>query len=133
MNTFNGIPLLAQNGSTGNVLPLLHEIRHALEKFLADGEESLLDLHGLPLTSADEAALLAALGRGEVSAELDSLGVSHIRETAYAGVWLVEHLDPEGRRIAYHIAICQIPAIVKSEYQDMLEALGRLQERLDPA
>ena len=130
MNTLNSIPVVTAV-STGNVPLLLREIHHALEKLLVNGEETLIDLFSLPFTPTDEAALLTALGQGEVRAEMDCLGNSHIRETAYAGVWLVEHLAPEGRRIAYHIAVCQVPATIKSEYQDMLEAAARLRQIIE--
>ena len=53
--------------STGNVVPLLHEIRHALERLVDSGEPTMIDLRGIPLAPGEEDALESALGSGEVT------------------------------------------------------------------
>ena len=55
---------------TGNVIPLLHEIRHALRALLDEGEETVIDLRGIPLGPGEEAHIEERLGHGEVRVEL---------------------------------------------------------------
>ena len=55
---------------TGNVEPLLHEIRHALANLLNYEQESCIDLRSLPLAPGEQQELLDILGQGEVSASL---------------------------------------------------------------
>ena len=71
MNSLDSIAVRAEM-ETGNVQPLLHEIRHALKR-LADGEEgTVIDMQSLPLAPGEETRIEAALGEGEVRAELES-------------------------------------------------------------
>lgn len=117
----------------GNVLPLLHEIRHALARLLASGESTRIDLRALPLGSGEEAALEAALGTGEVEATLDVLGQSRIAETAHAGVWLVTHRDESGQVVGRFIEIARAPEILCSQTEDIAAGLQRLAAHLDVA
>lgn len=119
----------------GNALPLLHEIRHALERLIHQGESTAIDLRALPFGPGDEAELLAVLGRGEVQASLEALGTSRVWETSFPGVWVVDHRDPEGRRIALAIEVTRIPEVLLSQPGDLRTALGRLDETLtrDPS
>ena len=81
---------------TGNVEPLLHEIRHALKR-LADGEAgTVIDLKRLPLAPGEEERIEETLGTGEVRAEVDALGPTIIQETSYPGVWLITHKNADG-------------------------------------
>ena len=43
--------------TTGNVIPLLHQIRHALSQLLAQQEETTIDLRRLPLSASEESQL----------------------------------------------------------------------------
>lgn len=111
-------------------LPVAHEIRHALQRFLESGVETAIDLSRLPLTPSDEAMLRGLLGSGEVIAELNVIGRSSVCETAVSGVWWVEHYGTEGEFLGRFIEITSIPAILKAQPQDMREALTRLTEQL---
>ena len=63
MSSLEAIPIDVE-ATTGNVEPLLHEIRHALKR-LAEGEEgTVIDLRGLPLAPGEEERIEAALGEG---------------------------------------------------------------------
>ena len=119
--------------ATGNLRPLLHEIRHALSRLLATGESSAIDLSGLPLAPDEERELLDFLGEGEIELKLDALGPSVIRETRYAGVWLVVHRNLDDQLMAKFIEVTFVPEILKSPAAEVRLALERLQTRLEPA
>jgi hydrogenase-1 operon protein HyaF len=115
---------------TGNVLPLLHEIRHALRRLAEGGEGTIIDLRSLPLAPGEEQKIEEALGRGEVSISIDALGPSTISETAYPGVWLVTHRNTEDEVIARFVEIARIPELVMAQADDMKAGLGELEETL---
>lgn len=115
---------------TGNVTPLMHQIRHALHQLLEQGEVSIIDLRSLPMGPGEEARLLAALGQGEVQVHLSVLGPSEIIETQYPGVWLVTHHNSEGETIGKFIEVCEFPAIGLSQPEDIQAGLQRLEEQL---
>ena len=91
MSEYSVIPIYNEE-QTGNLLPLLHEIRHALDQLLGSGEKTVIDLSAMPLSESELQTLIEFLGEGEVKAELDILGGSRIVETRFSGVWLVQHL-----------------------------------------
>ncbi|MEW7978966.1 MAG: hydrogenase expression/formation protein [gamma proteobacterium symbiont of Phacoides pectinatus] len=136
MERLDNIPVVSASspgsavGVTGNVLPLLHEIRHALERLAHDRESTVIDLRAIPLAPGDEERLLSLLGRGEVSLVLSALGRSEIRESGYPGVWVVEHYNDAGERIALQIEVTDIPAIARSQVADIEESSTRLNDLL---
>lgn len=117
-------------GFTGNTLPLLHEIRHALRKLQERGESTTIDLRAIPFGPGDEERLLAELGEGEVSASIQALGETLVRETRYAGVWLIDYRNTENERIALQIEITEIPGLLKSQTEDITESLVQMEEDL---
>ena len=104
---------------THNVRPLLNEIRHALEKLLATGETGAIDLRSIPLAPGEEEQIEAALGTGEISAELEAMGPSEIRETGYPGVWLVTHYNVDRQLMGKFIEITRVPDLLKSQDADI--------------
>jgi hydrogenase-1 operon protein HyaF len=114
----------------GNTLPILHEVRHGLKRLAASGEPTLIDLGGMPFGPGDEERLLALLGRGEVQASLEALGDTRIWEASIPAVWLVDHRNGAGERIALHIEITRIPAILCTQPEDIQSAADRLDQRL---
>ena len=114
----------------GNSLPVLHEIRHGLKRLAEHGESTLIDLRAMPFGPGDEARLLGLLGEGEVKAEIDALGPTRIWETAVKGVWVVDHRDLDGERLAFHVEIAAIPDILRTQPQDIVDAIRELEERL---
>jgi hydrogenase-1 operon protein HyaF len=116
--------------ATGNVLPLLHEIRHALERLASTGEPTTIDLSSIPLSPDDRDRLLDVLGRGEVEARLDAFGPSNIRETAYPGVWLVQHMNPPGEEHSSLIEITRLPALLQTPEADVKDSAAALADRL---
>lgn len=115
---------------TWNVRPILYEVRHALEALLEKGETSIIDLRSIPLAPGEEDTILNTLGRGEVHAQLNALGPSEICETRYAGVWLISHYNEEEAIVSRFIEITEFPDILKSQQEDMSNALIELTQTL---
>ncbi|PCJ84878.1 MAG: hydrogenase accessory protein HupE [Thiotrichaceae bacterium] len=119
------------NELTQNVKPLLHEIKHALDALIETGKTGIIDLRSIPLASGEEDKILNTLGQGEVLAQMNTLGLSEIVETQYAGVWLVTHYNDEGNIISRFIEITAMPEILCSQTEDILSAYSRITEILD--
>ena len=117
-------------GLTWNVKPILHEIRHALEKLSDSGEASIIDLRSIPLAPGEEETIINTLGHGEVHVRLDVLGSSEIYETQFAGVWLVTHYNEADSIVSRFIEVTEIPDILKSQREDVFQALTELEEKL---
>ncbi len=115
---------------TGNVPPLLHEMRHALNLLLETGETTTIDLRGLPMAPGEQERLLSFLGKGEISVELDALGKSEIIETNFSGIWLITHYNTNKEIMGKFIEVARVPEILKAQTADMQEALASLQARL---
>lgn len=119
------------NELTWNVMPLLHEVKHALNKLLENGETTTIDLRSIPLAPGEEEKILNTLGVGEVQAKLNALGPSEINETYYAGVWVVTHYNDENDIIGRFIEVTRIPDILCSQQEDMLAASETLNTTLE--
>lgn len=119
-----------RNLETGNVEPLLHEIRHALDRLSRGGDGSIIDLQSMPLAPGEEKRIEEALGQGEVSVTIDALGPSTVQETAYPGVWLVTHRNTENAVVARLVEITKIPALVMAQDEDIRAGLARLDQHL---
>ena len=113
--------------SVGNVAAILTEIASLLEKLVGSGETSLIDLKSLPFSPGEYEQLRLTLGRGEVSARLDAIGMSEIIETHFPGVWWVTHYNVEGDIVADLIEVATIPNILHSQPEDVRAGLERLQ------
>jgi hydrogenase-1 operon protein HyaF len=116
--------------ATYNVLPLLHEIRHALAQLLEEGRETVIDLRSIPLAPGEEAAIEQALGEGEVQATLSALGPSEFRESSYPGVWRVTHYNHEGQIVGKFVEVAVVPSLLKSQAEDIAAGLRLLEDRL---
>lgn len=118
------------NVPTGNVAPLLHEIRHALERWLDSGEEYAIDLRGIPMAPGEEDQLIETLGEGEARADLSLTGATEVVETRFPAVWLVTHYNVDDTIIGRFIEVCEIPAILKSQTEDAQYGLEHLESLL---
>ena len=117
---------LSEPDSATILHPVLHEVRHAMRRLIQTGESTVIDLASLPFGPGAEAQLLAYLGEGEVSATLNTLGRSRLWETRFPGVWLVDHYNPEQERIAFQVEVAEVPALLKSQKEDVVDGLDRL-------
>lgn len=115
----------------GKALPVLHEIRHALERLLTTGEQTTIDLGAMPLERADEAQLFEILGAGEVSAEVLVGGRSSVSETAYHGVWRIVHRNDRDEVLSRFIEIGFVPDFLKSQSEDVAGSAAALARRLE--
>jgi len=114
------------NELTWNVMPLLHQIKHAMQNLLENNENEIIDLRSIPLAPGEEDRLLEILGEGEVNAKLNALGLSDVVETQYTGVWLVTHHNDDNEIISRHIEITYMPEILLSQKEDISQAYDRL-------
>jgi len=115
---------------THNVVPLLHEIRHALARLLATGAATTIDLRSIPMAPGEEERIIRELGTGEVQARMSALGPSEIIETRFPGVWLVTHYNSENAVIGKFIEVCDTPQILKAQAEDIREGLAQLTAQL---
>lgn len=128
-------PIKVEIGSylTGNVKPLLYEIYHALNTLLETGESTTIDLRALPLAPGEESLIESTLGVGEITAELDALGKSVLRECRYPGVWLIVHYNVNKEIIGKFIEVTFVPALLKSQREDITDSVERLAIELEKA
>jgi hydrogenase-1 operon protein HyaF len=124
----DGLPL-----NHSNATPIMHEVLHALQRLARDNESTTIDLRAIPFGPGDEEQLLNQLGVGEIQIELNSLGRSLISETAFSGVWLVDHRNADDQRIALQIEITPVPSILLAQQEDVLDAIDRLDDWLNPS
>ena len=115
----------------GNVRPILNEVRHAIDKLLENNEPTTIDLAGLPFGPGELEHLEATLGTGELAAKLDALGTSRIRETAYPGVWWLEHRNAFDEVVGRYLEITRTPAILSSQDADIIAGRARLEDQFE--
>jgi len=139
MSGLTGIGVKVESGEQqpgevfANTLPLLHEIRHALTRLVAEGEPTVIDVQSIPMGPGDMRRLLEALGEGEVRAEFEALGKTVIRESRYSGVWIVEHLNGSGGVAGRFVEITWIPSVLQAQREDVEAGLKELGDALASA
>ena len=125
------VPVSHEEGTVGGGIgAILAEIAELLERLARTGEPGAIDLRSLPLSPADRAQLLQALGTGEVDARMQANGESRIRETAVHGVWWTEHRDSSGELLATLIEVARVPDILIVGEDDLLRGASRLRASL---
>lgn len=115
----------------GNVRPILNEVLHALDKLLGTNESTTIDLASLPFGPGELEHLEATLGTGELSAKLDALGTSSIRETAYPGVWWLEHRNAFDEVVGRYLEITRTPEILSSQDADIIAGRAHLEDQFE--
>jgi hydrogenase-1 operon protein HyaF len=115
---------------TLNVVPLLHEVRHALERLLESGEPTTIDLGAIPLAPGEFEKIDAALGTGEVKVVLDAMGPSRIYETQFSGVWRITHVNAADEVVGRYIEVTRIPEILLAQEADVRAGLDLLTRKL---
>ena len=115
-----------RDGLTGNATAVLHEVAEMLVALAERGETGIIDLGGMPLSSADKAWLAAKLGQGEVQMTLNLDGASEVRETAFHGVWWLVHHNEKGVLTGEFIEISSVPGLVSAHPDDIRQAADKL-------
>jgi hydrogenase-1 operon protein HyaF len=115
----------------GNVRPILNEVMHAIDRLLESDEPTTIDLAGLPFGPGELEHLEATLGTGELAAKLDALGTSRIRETAYPGVWWLEHRNAFDEVVGRYLEITRTPEILSSQDADIVAGRARLEDQFE--
>lgn len=115
-----------RDGLTGNATAVLHEVAELLAALAERGETGIIDLGGMPLSSADKAWLAAKLGQGEVQMTLNLDGASEVRETAFHGVWWLVHHNEKGVLTGEFIEISSVPGLVSAHPDDIRQAADKL-------
>jgi hydrogenase-1 operon protein HyaF len=129
MSALNDIPVRVEAAS-GNITPLLHEIRHALRRVAQGGEGTTIDLGSLPLAPGEEKRIEDMLGHGEVRAELSALGPTVVQETRYPGVWFITHRNTEQEVVARFIEVTRMPELLLAQSDDIRRAVSELDTKL---
>jgi hydrogenase-1 operon protein HyaF len=119
-----------EDTGTGNTIPILNEIRHALDRLASSGEPTTIDLSSIPFGPGEREDLLHALGEGEIRATLHALGETLIYETAYPGVWLIAHKSPGGSDLTSHVEVTRTPSLLSTPQQDIEDAVDALAAHL---
>ncbi len=131
MSLENGIIFTtAQSAGTGNVIPLLHEIRHALARLWEQQEETVIDLRRIPLNADEETRLSTFLGTGEVQATINAAGLTEIQETSYSGVWIETHHNSDGEILGKYISVSIVPAMLRAQPEEIQSSSTQLNDDL---
>lgn len=123
------ISIVTGSGSeqlTGNASAVLNEVAAMLAALAERGESGIVDLGGLPMSSADKAWLTEKLGQGEIEMSLDIGGPSKIRETAFHGVWWLVHHNDKGVLTGEFIEVTRVPELVSAHIDDIRRAAVNL-------
>ena len=115
----------------GNVRPIINEVLHAVDRLLETDEPTTIDLASLPFGPGELEYLEATLGTGELSAKLDALGTSRIRETAFPGVWWLEHRNAHDEVVGRYLEITRTPEILSSQDADIIAGRARLEDQFE--
>lgn len=117
----------------GNAQAMLHQVDSMLVDLASGGEGGSIDLRHTPLTAADRRTLESVLGRGEVEARVNALGLTHVRDTAVAGVWWVTHFNLQDQVLGEFIQVTHVPELLGSHPDDVRGALPLLRARISAA
>ena len=133
----HGLPEIAvivttshEQSITDNVRALLAEIATMLAELLKTNKPDSIDLRSLPLLPGEYEAIKTILGEGEIKADLDALGPTHIYETGLAGVWWVRHNNENDECVAEVIEVTRIPDILKSPVNEIEISQSALKQQL---
>lgn len=116
--------------SDANARAVLREIETRLRQLASGGDEVTIDLGSLPMTPEDFELLETVLGKGEVSAEIESLGPTEVTETSIPGVWRVTHYNSNEEVMADFIEVTLCPEILMTTLEDVGDGLETLHAML---
>lgn len=109
---------------------VLAEVEESASRFAATGEGATVDLRCLKAMPQERETLAALLGRGEVSATIDTVGRSELYETSVPCVWWVRHWNTEDEIVGELIEIAEIPELLMSDRKAIAYGLYALRMQL---
>ena len=115
----------------GGVQAMAHEILSHLERLHETGETAAIDLKSLPMAPDEFHGIKKMLGQGEIDLTLELDGPTRIRETAYAGIWWIQHTGKDGRILAEFIEITRFPDFLGAQPDQIADAARHLRDRLE--
>lgn len=115
----------------GGVQAMAHEILSHLERLNETGETAAIDLKSLPMAPDEFHGIKKMLGQGEIDLTLELDGPTRIRETAYAGIWWIQHTGKDGRILAEFIEITRFPDFLGAQPDQIADAARHLRDRLE--
>jgi len=113
-----------------NVLTILHEIETKLEALSLKGDASEIDLRGFPFLFGEYDVLKDFLGQGEVTATVEALGTTRVRETRLAGVWWISHENEQQEVVGENLEITRHPVLLTTHTDDVQDGLNDLRTNL---
>lgn len=114
----------------GGVQAMAYEVLSHLENLRENGETAAIDLKSLPMAPDEFHGIKKMLGQGELDLTVEMDGPTRIRETAYAGVWWIQHKGEDGRILAEYIEITRFPDFLSAQPEHIADAVRHLQDRL---
>lgn len=114
--------------TTGQLIAILTELHTLLVDLKEKGETGSIDLRSLPMFPGDYEKLKNSLGTGEVSATINTLGKSTIKETSIPGIWWVTHFNTEDETIAEFIEVTELPDLLRTQAEDLSVADTKLND-----
>ena len=109
---------------------LLYELLQNMQALLEKEVVSEIDLMTLPLSQQEKQQLEDILGEGEVNISLNTLGLSTIKETGFAGVWWVKHFNEESVLMAEHIQVAYEPPLIAVLANEVKNDTALFEEKL---
>ena len=114
-----------------NTPPLIIEIAEQIEQWKAGGENHVINLTLLPLSSEDLNFLGHRLGVGPITILSRGYGNCRVGSTNKKNVWWVKFYNSEDILILNTIEIVDVPAVAKAAPEDLEDSAKRLKDILD--
>ena len=115
---------------SAQILALLQELRGMLDSLAASGESNVIDIRSLPMLPGDYEFLTEFLGEGEVTATINALGPTTVKETRIPGVWWITHRNANDEVLSELIEVTVLPEMLKTQHADLKGASGTLDSYL---
>lgn len=115
-----------------NAIPILNEIKDALEVFIKTGKNHIIYTNKIPLSEEDKKLILDIIGEGNIKIEYKTKREYILfKETSLIGVWLGVVYDVEQKPILEILEVNDFPSILKAPKEDMENSLEILKNTLE--
>ena len=125
------VPSVRNDNDPSRCLAVLHQIETMLATLAQWGQTDTIDVRRLPLDEREYHELKETLGTGELSAEVNALGRTRVRETAVSGVWWVTHYGRDDHVVAELIEVTEFPELLSVHKDDLRAGMRLLRTRAD--